>query len=96
MSLEMLKSCGFSDEGAVDMLKPLIEKNITAMLDTSPEEALTGPIERGDIETVEKHLEALSDDERAVYIPLARRLVAIAKRKNPNRDYRRIEDLLKK
>lgn len=94
MSLSMLTDCGFSEEEAGSFLSPLIEKNVSAMLTTGPEKALTGPIERGDTETVKHHLEVMTPEERAVYLPLARRLTEIAKRKNPERDYRSMEELI--
>ena len=94
MSLSMLTDCGFSEEEAGVFLSPLIEKNVSAMLEKGPQIALTGPVERGDTETVRHHLEVLTPEERAVYLPLARRLTQIAKRKNPGRDYRSLEELL--
>lgn len=36
-----------------------------------PAAALTGPVRRGDLATVERHLDALPDDERAAYRALA-------------------------
>jgi predicted short-subunit dehydrogenase-like oxidoreductase (DUF2520 family) len=44
-----------------------------------PADALTGPVRRGDWETVQRHLAALPDDERAAYeagVELCRRLLA--------------------
>jgi predicted short-subunit dehydrogenase-like oxidoreductase (DUF2520 family) len=36
-----------------------------------PAAALTGPVARGDVDTVERHLAAISDDERRAYRALA-------------------------
>lgn len=94
MSLSMLTDCGFSEEEAGVFLSPLIQKNVSAMLEVGPAKALTGPIERGDVDTVTHHLEVLSEEEKAVYIPLARRLVAIAREKNPGRNYEQMERVL--
>ncbi|MEE3467645.1 MAG: DUF2520 domain-containing protein [Eubacterium sp.] len=94
MSLVMLTDCGFSEEEARAFLSPIVEKNTTAMLEMGPIRALTGPIERGDIGTVKHHLEVLSKEERAVYLPLARRLVEISKEKNPTREYEQMERIL--
>ncbi len=41
--------------------------------DLGPRDALTGPARRGDEETIERHLSALPDDERAAYAALAER-----------------------
>ncbi|MBO6108589.1 MAG: DUF2520 domain-containing protein [Eubacterium sp.] len=87
LSLDMLTDCGLKPDQAVDILAPLVKKNTLAMLNTSPAEALTGPIERGDVETVEHHLSVMSGREAAIYIPLAQRLIDIAEKKNPDRNY---------
>ena len=94
ISLSMLKDAGFSDEDAVSFLSPLIQGNISSALRTSPAAALTGPIERGDTDTVRHHLEILTPEERGVYLPLAKRLLMIAREKNPERDYSSMENLL--
>lgn len=44
-----------------------------------PAAALTGPIARGDVETVAMHLERLSADERALYCLLAREALRLAR-----------------
>ncbi len=96
MSLTMLVDCGFSEQEAGAFLSPLVRKNTAAMTEAGPVEALTGPIERGDADTVRHHLEVLTGEERAVYTPLAKRLVDIARKKNPDRDYKRLRELLEK
>jgi predicted short-subunit dehydrogenase-like oxidoreductase (DUF2520 family) len=45
-----------------------------------PEAALTGPIVRGDVETVALHLGRLSADERALYSLLGREALRLARR----------------
>ena len=45
---------------------------------------------RTEIQTMKR----LSEEEKAVYIPLARRLVAIAREKNPGRNYEQMERVL--
>lgn len=94
MSLSMLSDCGFSDEDAVGILTPLIEKNTSSMIKNGPVAALTGPIERGDSETVRHHIEVMTSEEKAVYIPLAERLLDIATIKNPERDYEPMRQIL--
>ena len=95
MSLRMLCDCGFQKDEARRLVKPLVKGNMERLLETSSEEALTGPIERCDAETVEKHLAHLLENERAVYVNLGLTLADIAKRKNPARDYSAIEAVLK-
>ena len=56
-------------------------KNLAAL---GPENALTGPIARGDVRTVEKHLralEALPDDVGEIYRALGRKTVELARHK---------------
>lgn len=91
MGLTMLTDCGFSSEDAAELIAPLVRGNMDSLLATSPEQALTGPIERGDEETVERHLSLLTEEERDVYIRLGQVLVEIASRKNPERDYSNIK-----
>ena len=94
MSIQMLMDCGFSREDAVELTTPLVQNNIKALLHSSPEEALTGPIERGDTETVKKHLSVLTEAEKEVYLRLGETVIDIARRKNPERDYQTMIQLL--
>jgi predicted short-subunit dehydrogenase-like oxidoreductase (DUF2520 family) len=94
LSAGMLEDCGFAPDMARELLKPLVRGNITKLLDSSPEEALTGPVERADVKTVQKHLEVLNEEERILYKVLSRKLVETAERKNPEKDYSEIENIL--
>ena len=96
MGLNMLIDCGFSPEEARELTTPLVRNNMEILLASSPEEALTGPIERGDEETVEKHFSVLTPAEKEVYVNLGQVLVDIARRKNPERNYHRMEQCLRK
>ncbi|MDR2771511.1 MAG: DUF2520 domain-containing protein [Clostridiales Family XIII bacterium] len=53
--------------------------------------ALTGPVERGDTETVRKHLRCLDEPAHSLYVLLSRELLQVAKAKNPERDYGELE-----
>jgi predicted short-subunit dehydrogenase-like oxidoreductase (DUF2520 family) len=50
-------------------------------------EALTGPAERADVQTIEGHLSVLEGEDADIYRLLTKRLLAIAAKKNPDRDY---------
>ena len=94
-SLDLLEDCGFSEEESRFLLAPLIRNNVAAMLEKGAVSALTGPVERGDIDTVKKHLEVLEGtDTEAVYRSLGRELVKIAQKKNAGRDYTAIRNIL--
>jgi predicted short-subunit dehydrogenase-like oxidoreductase (DUF2520 family) len=95
-SLDLLGECGFSEENAMSLLTPLVKNNISSMLDKGCEQALTGPVERNDIQTVEKHLEVLSGNARQVYLSTARKLTEIAAAKHPDSDYTELENLLER
>lgn len=45
------------------LLKPLIIETVEKSLKLSPKKAQTGPAKRGDIETLDKHMELLAGDE---------------------------------
>lgn len=88
MSINLLQECGFSAEEGRRLLGPLVTGNAAAMAEKGPVQALTGPVERCDTETVLKHLEALKGNPAEnVYREIGRELVVIAEEKNPQRDY---------
>lgn len=96
MGVDMLKDCGFSTGDARALIAPLVQGNIQTLLASTPEQALTGPIERGDEATVARHLALLSEQEKAVYVNLGQVLTEIAGRKNPERDYTAMRELFQK
>ena len=54
------------------------------------------PAERADVDTVDAHLQTLSGDDREIYRLLTKKIVALAKQKNPERDYEQLEAHLMK
>lgn len=92
----LLEECGFLKEETFRAVGPLVENNIQNYLKNGAVIALTGPIERGDINTVERHLKALKEKEDAaeIYRLLGKRLVDISREKHPERDYQELEELL--
>lgn len=87
-SMDILGECGFTQEDARELMAPLVRGNITSMLEKGCVEALTGPMERGDVSTVKKHLEALQgSQEEGIYRSLSGKMIALAQQKNPERDY---------
>nr|WP_295271898.1 Rossmann-like and DUF2520 domain-containing protein [Selenomonas sp.] len=94
-AMDMLEACGFDEDAARAALAPLFLGNARHVAEDGPQKALTGPVERGDATTVEKHLEALEDaDDRALYRLLTKRLLKIAKAKHSKRDFAAIEELV--
>lgn len=93
-SLDILSECGFAQKDAMELLRPLVTGNITSMLEKGCAAALTGPIERGDVQTVEKHLEALEGSEAEdIYRSLSGKMISLAQVKNPDRDYTAMKEL---
>ena len=93
-AVEDLKECGFQADEALDALYPLIVNNINNIGDNGLINSLTGPIERADKQTIKNHLECLSEEDRELYKLLSRKLISIAKKKNKNRNYREIEEMI--
>ncbi len=95
MATGLLQECGLSDTFASHALQPLFMGNAENITENGVIRALTGPVERADLGTVEKHLTTLTKDEREIYRLLSRRLVEVAKQKNPNRDYYELTNALR-
>lgn len=100
-SVDILGRCGFSPDDALSALTPLIRGNVQHMLDDGLAESLTGPLERGDISTIEKHLGSFADDEAGkdeimLYKLLSKKIIPVAESKHPERSYEDIKELLKK
>jgi predicted short-subunit dehydrogenase-like oxidoreductase (DUF2520 family) len=74
MGTTLLSECGFTPEEAEHALMPLFANNAENMERFGCEKALTGPVSRGDVTTVEKHLQALDGDAREVYRLLSKQL----------------------
>ena len=91
----LLQECGFGEEDALKALSPLIEGNVDHALAAGPVQALTGPVERGDVTTLEKHLSVCeTEDDRRLYLLLSRKLLELARIKHPERDYKELEEFI--
>lgn len=96
-SLDILSECGFSEKDSMALLTPLVQGNIASMLEKGCVNALTGPVERGDTQTVRKHLQALEGSKAGkIYQSLGSTMVELAKRRNPDRDYTPVRTLFEK
>ena len=81
-AVELLAEVGIGREQAVGAMVALVEGTLTNLRERGPEAALTGPIRRGDLATVKRHLAALADRPEldALYRALGRRAVSLARR----------------
>lgn len=94
-SLELLTTCGFSEETALQALTPLLRSDLEHIIKDGPVKALTGPVERGDAATVAKHLACFKDEEeRELYRAASKKLLSLAKMKYPQRDLSELEKSL--
>ncbi len=91
---ELMQQCGFDESSAREALAPLIMGNVSHVLETGAEHSLTGPVERGDVSTVTKHLSCLGEEDRDLYRLISKKLLDIGRKKNPQRDYSVLEDVL--
>lgn len=92
---QLLSECGFAEEESRKLLAPLITENVSSIVKNGCAKALTGPVERADVQTVKNHLAALQgSDEEAVYRSISKKLTALAKCRNPQRDYTALERIM--
>ncbi len=91
---ELLEGCGLSREFSCSALAPLFLQNAQNIIQKGTRQALTGPVERADIGTVEKHLNEAEGAQRLLYQLLSQKLADLAEEKNPNRDYTELRRLL--
>lgn len=94
-SVDILGRCGFTHDDALTALTPLISGNVQHILEDGLESSLTGPLERGDISTIRKHLESLEDEEeKQLYKLLSKKIIPVAEGKHPERSYEEIKSVL--
>lgn len=93
-SVGLLRKCGFSREEALCAIKPLAVQNLNNVFETGTMNALTGPVERHDLGTLEKHLDVLDSQEMDTYKALTKEIIKIAEDKHPETDYADMKQLL--
>ncbi len=80
-ALELMEIAGISRAEARNALAPILRTTMENILSYGPEAALTGPIRRGDLGTITKHMEALKlapPDTRRLYVAAGLRTIALA------------------
>jgi len=81
---ELAEQAGIDRRRSLEAMEHMVMAAIRNTVRSGPAEALTGPIERGDVETVRRHLEAIegySQDIVELYRVLGRRVLGIARGK---------------
>lgn len=79
----VLGKAGIAEDAAAAALAPLVQGTLQNVKTLGPAGALTGPVLRGDVATVRKHLDALKGEPeaRAVYAALAKRVLHLAEKR---------------
>ncbi|MCE5221656.1 MAG: DUF2520 domain-containing protein [Clostridium sp.] len=80
-----LKKLGLNEEDALNAIKPLVQGNIDSIIENGFMNSLTGPILRGDITTIDKHLSVLEKEDKDLYKILSLNLLKlVALKENSN------------
>lgn len=82
-ALELMEAAGIMRPAALEALSPLIRATTENILRDGPEAALTGPIRRGDLGTIQRHMTALETacpQTRTLYTAAALRTIPVAQR----------------
>lgn len=91
---QLLCECGFSNEEARSFSSILVRDNVEHVIKDGGVKALTGPVERADVETLQNHLSVLDKQEKEIYLTCGQKLLELAKVKNPDRDYKETAEVL--
>jgi len=96
-AVRVLSRVGLGEEAATQSLLPLVQGTLQNVKGLGLAKALTGPVLRGDIATVRRHLETLRalPEARVVYVVLGRQILALAARRGlPAAKVRSLKHLL--
>lgn len=87
-ALTCMKEAGVEQDIAMRIITNLMHGSVSNLSSTlSPEQSLTGPIQRGDIATIKKHIEAFQDqNQKALYASLGKATLAITKHDEATKD----------
>ena len=77
----LLRHAGLTDAEAWQALRPLVEGTLENLGRLGPLGALTGPVARGDEATIRRHVEALTQDDAALYRVLGRAALELAQKR---------------
>jgi predicted short-subunit dehydrogenase-like oxidoreductase (DUF2520 family) len=77
----LLRHAGLSDADAWAALRPLVEGTLQGLAAQGPLAALTGPVARGDGDTIRRHLELLTSDDADLYRALGRAALELAQKR---------------
>lgn len=78
---QLMRQVGLSAEQAWPALVPLVSGTLDNLRRRGPQAALTGPVARGDVETVMQHVAALGPSEGELYRRLGEAALELARRR---------------
>ena len=81
---DIFKKSGIPENKISHIIEPLVKETVNNVFKIGVESALTGPIDRGDYKTIQKHIDALSDDHltQNAYKLLGQSLLNIIKKRD--------------
>jgi len=94
IGFDIFKQCGFSQSNSRYAVNTLMFENIKNVCENGIIDSLTGPVERNDIITIEKHLNCLDESDKLICRLLSYKLIEISQIKNENQDYTALKSLL--
>ena len=95
LSSKYLQKVGFNEEDSIAALRPLVESNINSIFDKGFVNSLTGPVVRGDVDTIEGHLSKLNECDNEVYKRLSLELLDLSIERNGlSNKYKKINSIL--
>lgn len=68
IAIQVSGSSTISQKTLMDALLPLMKSSLDNLHELSPSEALTGPIARGDVKTVQRHIQLLDNEEELLNV----------------------------
>ncbi len=95
--IQILESLGLQEKQIFEVLNPLLLSSIEQVTEFGPRNALTGPVKRGDIETLKSHLAFLKKNHPALlknYIIMSEQLLKVSSLSKTDQD--RISEMFKK
>jgi predicted short-subunit dehydrogenase-like oxidoreductase (DUF2520 family) len=75
----LARSAGVAPEVAARLFLPLLGGAVANLTALGPAASLTGAVRRGDVQTIQAHLEALESEDRKLYRTVGRAAVALAR-----------------
>jgi predicted short-subunit dehydrogenase-like oxidoreductase (DUF2520 family) len=85
MAIDILQNIGLNQDQAIKLLQPLVKATLENISQNGPVRALTGPISRGDVGTVCKHVQAMEmthPEYLPIYRSLGKLLIELTRKKN--------------